>query len=282
MVTSTLGAVGEAHRDLGAAHRLAEPDLEPVADIAAAHPHGAPAAAAAEQVLDHVLEVGCVLERAGAGIAGAARPFGKVTVELLAHLRRAAGVDLAAIELAPLLLVGQQLVGGGALLEPLLRLLVAGMQVGMRGLGELAIGAADLVRGRVTANAQHLVGIAHAHLASLARHAFAASRRRRQQACERASPCHLAGAMSVSLRANRPRESRYAHRQLVVTAAFLLASGAAMACPMQSAAKNQTVASERQQHPDPGEDLDRPQRLSLRPMAGPLRSAVHRTLGCDY
>lgn len=30
---------------------------------------------------------------------------------------------------------------------------------------------------------------------------------------------------------------------LAVTAAFLIASGAAMACPMQTAAKNQTVAS---------------------------------------
>jgi hypothetical protein len=38
---------------------------------------------------------------------------------------------------------------------------------------------------------------------------------------------------------------------LVVTAAFLLASGAVMACPMQSAAKSQSVASSDNSTPIP-------------------------------
>ena len=67
---------------------------------------------------------------------------------------------------------------------------------------------------------------------------------------------------------------------LVVTAAFLLASGAAMACPMQASAKSQDRRLQRQQHPDPGQDLDRSQPLAPQQRAGPLRSAVHRTLGC--
>ncbi|MGE3295470.1 MAG: hypothetical protein AB7I59_24095 [Geminicoccaceae bacterium] len=38
---------------------------------------------------------------------------------------------------------------------------------------------------------------------------------------------------------------------LAVAAAFLIASGAAMACPMQTASKNQTVASSNNSTPIP-------------------------------
>ena len=155
MVTSTSAPSASAQRDLGTTYRLAEADLEPIADIAAAHPHGASTATATEQILNHVLEIGCVLERAGVRHSGR-RPgsLGKVAIERLAHLRRAAGIDLAAIVLPALLLVRQQLVGGGDFLEALLRFLVARMQIGVRGLGELAIGGADLVRGRISGNAE--------------------------------------------------------------------------------------------------------------------------------
>ena len=144
MVTSTL-AVGQGDRDLGTPDHLAQAHLEPVADVAAAHPHGSSTAPAAEQVLDHVLEVGSVLERAAAGIAGTARPLGEIAVERLPHLGRAAGVDLTAVELAALVLVREQVVSRGRLLEAFLGLLVAWVQIWMRGLGELAVGAADLL-----------------------------------------------------------------------------------------------------------------------------------------
>ena len=66
-------AVGQRDRDLGAAGDVAEADLKAIADIAAAHPHGSPTGAAAEQFLDHVLEVGRVLERAGCRHSGRRR-----------------------------------------------------------------------------------------------------------------------------------------------------------------------------------------------------------------
>src|SRR5690606_13870612 len=81
-------------------------------------------------------------------------------------LWRAARVDLAPVELGTLLFVREQLIGGRRLLEPLLGFLVAGMQIGVRRLGQRAIGAADLIRGRVSGDAKHLVGIAHPYLAT--------------------------------------------------------------------------------------------------------------------
>ena len=57
----------------------------------------------------------------------------------------------------------------------------------------------------------------------------------------------------------------------ILAAAFVVAAGSAMACPMQSAAKcPDHRLLEHQQHTDPGQDAAAQQRLRLRPVAGPL------------
>src|SRR5262249_3018941 len=71
----------------------------------------------------------------------------------------AAGVDLVAIEARALLGIAQQRVGGRDVLELLLGLLVAGVEIGMELLGETAIGLLDVVRGRVLLYSQKLVWI---------------------------------------------------------------------------------------------------------------------------
>ena len=73
----------------------------------------------------------------------------------------AARVDLAAVEARALLRVGEQRVGGGDGLEALLRVLFAGIEVGMKALGQLAVGGTDRVFGGGALNAQDLVGVFH-------------------------------------------------------------------------------------------------------------------------
>ena len=73
-----------------------------------------------------------------------------------------ARVDLAPVEAGALLGIGKDLVRGRQLLEALLGGLVARVQVRMAGLGELAIGLADLLLRRLALQPQHLVGVAHA------------------------------------------------------------------------------------------------------------------------
>ena len=73
-------------------------------------------------------------------------PGGIAEVAVERPLRRhlvAGGVDLAAVVAGALVLVAQQVVGGADLLEPLRRLRLAGVHVGMVALGELAVGGAD-------------------------------------------------------------------------------------------------------------------------------------------
>ncbi len=74
--------------------------------------------------------------------------------------RLAGGVDLAAVELLALLGIADDLVGRRHLLEALLRRGAIGrIEVGMQLLGELAIGAADVVLARSARHAQNHVGI---------------------------------------------------------------------------------------------------------------------------
>ena len=61
------------------------------------------------------------------------------------RLLGARGVDLAGVEAPPLLRVREQIVGGGDLLEPLLGLLVARIEIRVQLLGQFSIGAANLV-----------------------------------------------------------------------------------------------------------------------------------------
>src|ERR1700677_4339316 len=61
------------------------------------------------------------------------------------RLFRTRGVDLASVKAPPLLRVGKQIVGGADLLEPLLRLLVARIEIRVQLLGQLSVGGANLV-----------------------------------------------------------------------------------------------------------------------------------------
>src|SRR5581483_4049260 len=114
-----------------------------------------PAEAAAEEIREDVTEAGFIpasgtgtpAERARAGVRP--RPA-----------RLAVGVDLAMVVLPALHRVADDVVGGRDLLEPLLRrAAVAGIDVGMQLLGQLAIGPANLLVGRIARHSQHLVGV---------------------------------------------------------------------------------------------------------------------------
>src|SRR5262249_3644938 len=72
-------------------------------------------------------------------------------------------IDLAAIESRALLGIPQQVVGGCNLLELLLGLLVAGIEIGVQLFCELPIGLLNLLLGGILLHAQRLVGIGGQH-----------------------------------------------------------------------------------------------------------------------
>src|SRR5262249_22855584 len=153
----------------GAVHRLEALDREPVERFLAAHAEAALAATGtAEQVLEDVLvhEIG-VAARVAVGVL-----LGVGTVEIavvaLAWTLVAGGVDLAAVEARPLVGVAADVIGGGDLLEPLFRPLVAGIEVRVQLLRQRAVGGADLVLRGLRLHAQHGIGIL-AHVALLFR-----------------------------------------------------------------------------------------------------------------
>ena len=97
--------------------------------------------------------------RAPPGPARERPAFGIGAMEAAPGLAR--GIDLAAVVLLALLRVADDLVGARHLLEALLRgdLRVSGVQVGMQLLGQLAIGAANVVFARVARHTQNHIGI---------------------------------------------------------------------------------------------------------------------------
>ena len=68
-------------------------------------------------------------------------------------------VDLAPIERPALFGIGQQIIGGGRLLEQLFRLRVAGIEIGMMFSRALKIGPADLLRAGISPKPKRFVGI---------------------------------------------------------------------------------------------------------------------------
>ena len=104
------------------------------------------AAAAAAHVEFEILEA----RRA----ASRTRPFEPV------EFRLAVGVDLAAVEGGALLVVAEQIVGLGRLVEALLGARILGL-VGVVGLGQLAVGLFDVVDACRLGQAQYLIWIAH-------------------------------------------------------------------------------------------------------------------------
>src|SRR5262249_37791461 len=95
--------------------------------------------------------------RAAAGAAEGARIEAFDALEA----RLAVRADLAAVELAALVLVADDLVGGVGLVELLVGLGVRGVLVGVVLLGELAESLLDLRVARVPADSEHLVGVTH-------------------------------------------------------------------------------------------------------------------------
>ena len=137
------------------------------------------AAAAAEQAFEDIAEVdpfGTAAEAAHA-LAGAepalagAKPAraAAAPAEAERHRRIPVDIDLAAIESGALVLVGQQVIGLGHLGETLGRLGVPRIAIGVQFLGELAIGALDVLLGRAARNAQDRVGIGHGCVARVRR-----------------------------------------------------------------------------------------------------------------
>src|SRR5260370_19699412 len=154
---------------LGAARRLEEIDGEGEGAVGAAHPEGAPAARAAaasrllaEQVGEDIAEI-VLGDAAFLVVFGALRPFGVAPIGGAFRPLLAGRVDLAAIEARALLGVGEQLVGGADRLEACLRLLVPGVEVGVILLGELAVGAADLLGARIALDAEDRIRVVSGH-----------------------------------------------------------------------------------------------------------------------
>ena len=68
-------------------------------------------------------------------------------------------IDLAAIESRPLVGVAHEIIGGGDLLELLLGLLVAGIEIRMQLFRQAAIGLLDVLLGGILFHTQDLVWI---------------------------------------------------------------------------------------------------------------------------
>ena len=160
--TPPSGSVTRLRRACG---RLQEVDLQAVACVPAANteraarlpapPHGA------EQVGKDVAETEVVAARASPAPACPASRRAAAGVGAVETAPRLAGrVDLAAVELLALLGIADDLVGRRHLLEPLFRGGAIGrIEVGVQLLGELAIGAADVVLARGARHAQNQIGI---------------------------------------------------------------------------------------------------------------------------
>ena len=137
--------------------------------VGAAQADGAALAAAAAALAEEREEIVEVFGRHALGRVGfvfsAGRALGEAAVARIGRLGTlgAAGVDLAAVEAGALVLVRQDVVGAGNLLEARLGLLVAGIEIGVVALGELAIGAANVVFARILLDAQHFIGISRGH-----------------------------------------------------------------------------------------------------------------------
>ena len=118
--------------------------------ILAAHGEAATAAGASrpafpEQIAEQVRERADVLKTRGRAVSRRVFAAGVFPVVALLRPLLAAGVDLAEIETAALVRVAQDVIGRGDLLELLLGGLIAGIEVRMQLLGELAVSLGDVL-----------------------------------------------------------------------------------------------------------------------------------------
>src|SRR5262245_25609761 len=161
-------AVGQRDAFGCAVEGLQEFDRQAVKGILPAHAKAAFAAAAPEHFLEDILRVHEIGEAAAAAV-GVRFVAGAVEIAVIALARAfvPGGIDLAAVEARPFLGIAHEVVGSRDLLELLLRLLIAGIEVRVQLFRQLTIGLADLVLRRLRLHAQDSVGIL-AHVALLA------------------------------------------------------------------------------------------------------------------
>src|SRR6185436_2436096 len=140
-------------------HRVVERDRRGGLEIRAARrSRTAAATRPTEQPAEQVAEVTQVLEPHAAGeTTGESAAGGTATAREPARAEPGGGHVAHLVVLLALLVVAEHVVCGRDLLEPILRVLVPGVGVGVVLLGKLAIRLLDLGRGRVLRHAQHLV-----------------------------------------------------------------------------------------------------------------------------
>src|SRR6185312_8851582 len=143
-----------------------EVDVEPILCVVPAHREAPPSGAAAsgpaplaEQIAEQIAEGANVLVARGRAIARALIAASIFAVVALLRPLLAAGVDLAAVVAPALLLVADDVVSGGDLLELLFGRLVARIEIGVQLLGELAIGLGDVGAAGRLRHAQDGIGI---------------------------------------------------------------------------------------------------------------------------
>ena len=102
-------------------------------------------------------EVGVALA-ALIGMTGGARVFAIISLARR-RLFGPRGVDLAGVVALSLVRIRQEVVGGRDLLELLLRVLVARIEIRVQLLGELPVGFADFLRGRGLGDAEDVIGV---------------------------------------------------------------------------------------------------------------------------
>src|SRR5215831_19279201 len=154
-------AVGHGHPFLGTIYRLGELYGHRVADIGTSGSH--PGAALTEDLREEVVLIVRPAFLPAALVLEARASLGMLAVELaLRLLALGAGcIYLAAVETRALLLVAEDIIGRGDVLEACFRAFIARMQIRVAILGEPAVGLADFLLRRLAANTQHFVRVCH-------------------------------------------------------------------------------------------------------------------------
>src|SRR3546814_589408 len=130
-------------------------------DLAPSTPTRPSCAGASAPVAEQLTEQVRRIEAALGLVLRARSAFGVGSPEALVRPLVAGRVDLAAIEPRSLLGIGEQIVCAGGLLELQLDLRIAGVQIGMQLLRELAVGLLDVVLRRRARHAEDIVRVSH-------------------------------------------------------------------------------------------------------------------------
>ena len=153
-------ALGQVEPHGAAVDGIEEIDRQAIADVGPAR-IGARMRLLAQELGEDVVGFGEVREARGAGVAAAFALGREVAIEALARPLGAARVDLAVVVALPLVLVGEDVVGARHLLEARLGFLVPRIEIGMKLLGEAAVGLADVLERGGAIDAENFVGVCH-------------------------------------------------------------------------------------------------------------------------